>query len=678
MLERGTIVAGDFRIDGVVGDGGMGVVYEATQLSLDRTVALKLVSTAFSQDAGFRERFRREGRLQATLEHAHVIDVYAAGQSDQGLYLAMRLVRGPSLAALIGKPALTVERTQRLLTQIASALDAAHDVGLIHRDLKPHNILIDERRDHSYLADFGVTKARGTAGLTQVGQLVGTLAYMAPEQFRGYEATERSDIYSFGAVLFESIVGTVPYAMPTEASIINAHLSEAVPKITDHRPELPSGVDDVIARAMAKEPEERYATATALMEELAATLAAEAPASRTLISDVPETPPPVDATRIVPAPEPPPDTPETHVTSDAPAPPTAVTPAPATELLTTETTAPPVEATTISKQEEVPQEEVAPPPVPPRPGRPAGRSKWIWAVGAAAILGLAVAGFVGGSHSAPDKQTTVVDKSQRNVKSGALAVAVPVSWKRASAPSIPGLRLGNGLSVAPSGAGGLTAGTVGRAWPTFLPAPFRKAIGAAAVTRGQLVKIGGLSAYRYANVKPKGYAGSMTVYAVPQAKSEWIAACWGASGAPPKECEDVAASLSVDGAKDYDLAPSAAYAAKIRGAVSALDGARKRGLAALSKGSSQKAQSTSARQVASAYATFARRLAAAGPPAYASPVHARIVSAAGSTQRAYAALAGAAAAGSQGRYDAARALVRKREAQLRTALAGLAQLGYQV
>ena len=673
MLERGTIVAGDFRVDGVVGDGGMGVVYEATQLSLDRTVALKLVSTAFSQDAGFRERFRREGRLQATLEHAHVIDVYAAGQSDQGLYLAMRLVRGPSLAALIGKPALTVERTQRLLTQIASALDAAHDVGLIHRDLKPHNILIDERRDHSYLADFGVTKARGTAGLTQVGQLVGTLAYMAPEQFRGYEATERSDIYSFGAVLFESIVGTVPYAMPTEASIINAHLSEAVPKITDHRPELPSGVDDVIARAMAKEPEDRYATATAMMEELAATLAAEAPASRTLVSDVPEPPPPADATRVVPAPDPPPAEPGTHVTTDVPAPPTAVTPAPATELRTAETTAAPVEATTMSKREAV-----APPPAPPRAARPAGRSRWIWAIGAAAILGLAVAGFVGGSHSAPDKQRTVVDRSQRNVKTGALGVAAPVSWKQASAPSIPGLRLGNGLSVAPSEAGGLTAGTVRRAWPTFLPASFRKAIGAAAVKRRQLVKIGGLSAYRYPNVAPKGYAGSMTVYAIPQGKSEWIAACWGASGAPPEQCEDVAASLSVDGAKDYDLAPSAAYASKIRGAVAALEGARKGGLAAVSKASTQKAQSTAVRQVAAAYASFAKRLAAAGPPPYASPAHARIVSAARSTQRAYAALAGAAAAGSRGRYDAARALVRKREAQLRATLAGLAQLGYQV
>ena len=701
MLERGTIVAGDFRIDGVVGDGGMGVVYEATQLSLDRTVALKLVSTAFTQDAGFRERFRREGRLQATLEHAHVIDVYAAGQSEHGLYLAMRLVRGPSLAALIGKPSLTVERTVRLLTQIASALDAAHDVGLIHRDLKPHNILIDERRDHSYLADFGVTKARGTAGLTQVGQLVGTLAYMSPEQFKGHEATEQSDIYAFGAVLFESIVGTVPYAMPTEASIINAHLSEPVPKVTDHRPDLPSGVDDVIARAMAKEPEQRYHTATAMMAELAATLAADAPVASTLVSDAPA--PPADATRIVTAPEPPPPVPETRV----------ATAADRTTLTPDEPAAPeePITAATVAASAAEPpteapaEEEVEPDPpagtpattvaVPPavaatveRPAPPAtavaaphraGRSARIWGVGAIAIAGLAVAGFVGGSHSAPETQKTVVDRSQRALKDGALAVSAPVAWKQASAPSLPGgLRLGSDLSVAPSGQGGLTAGTVARSWPTFLPASFRKAIGLRAVQRRELVEIGGLSAYRYSNVTPKGYDGSMTVYAIPQSRSEWLAACWGASGVPPKQCEDVAASLSVDGAKDYDLAPSPAYAAKVRGAVSAVDSARKRGLAALSNGSTQKAQGTAASQVAAAYATFARRLAAAAPTPYASPANATIVAAARSTQRAYAALAAAAAAGSRGRYDAARTLVRKREAQLRAALSQLAQLGYRI
>lgn len=711
MLERGTIVAEDFRIDGVVGDGGMGVVYEATQLSLDRTVALKLVSTAFSQDIAFRERFRREGRLQATLEHAHVIDVYAAGTSEHGLYLAMRLVRGPSLAALIGKPSLTVERTVRLLTQIASALDAAHDVGLIHRDLKPHNILIDERRDHSYLADFGVTKARGTAGLTQVGQLVGTLAYMSPEQFKGYEATEQSDIYAFGAVLFESIVGTVPYAMPTEASIINAHLSEPVPKITDHRPELPSGVDDVIARAMAKEAEERYHTATAMMEELAAILAADAPVASTLVSNAPA-PPPADATRIVTAVEPPPPAPETRVATgadhttitpgepvtaataaasappatDAPAkdetaeadtPPTTVTvpPVPPTKLG-------PVQATTVSKGDgaaapaiAATAEHSAEPSIGSRRTR---RSTRIWGIGALAIVGLAVAGFVGGSHTASDTQKTVVDPSQRDVKAGSLAVAAPVSWKKASAPSLPGLTLRRDLSVAPSAAGGLTAGTVKRSYPTFLPASFRKAIGSRAVQRRQLVKIGGLSAYRYSNVTPRGYDGSMTVYAIPQSKSEWLAACWGASGAPPKQCEDVAASLSVAGAKDYELTPSPSYAANVRGAVSTLNSARKRDLAALSKASTQKAQGTAANQVAAGYSTLARRLAAAGPTPYAAPANAKIVAAARSTQRAYAVLATAAAAGNRGRYDAARTLVRKREAQLRAALSQLARLGYRI
>jgi serine/threonine-protein kinase len=180
---------------------------------------------------------------------------------------------------------------------------------------------------------------------------------MSPEQFKGYEATEQSDIYAFGAVLFESIVGTVPYAMPTEASIINAHLSEPVPKITDHRPELPTGVDDVIARAMAKEPEERYNTATAMMEELAATLAADAPVASTLVSDVP-VPPQADATRIVtaPEPEPPPPAPETRV----------ATAADHTTLTPEEHVAPeePITAATVAASAAAPLTTVAVPPAP--------------------------------------------------------------------------------------------------------------------------------------------------------------------------------------------------------------------------------------------------------------------------------------------------------------------------
>ncbi len=696
VLDRGVIVAGDFRIDGIVGDGGMGVVYEATQLSLERTVALKLVATSYSQDLAFRERFRREGRIQATLEHPHVIDVYAAGQSEQGLYLAMRLVRGPSLAALIGKPSLTVERTVHLLTQIASALDAAHEVGLVHRDMKPHNILIDERRDHSYLADFGVTKARGAVGLTQVGQLVGTLAYMAPEQFKGYEATEQSDIYAFGAVLFESLVGTVPFAMPTEASIINAHLSEPVPKVTAHRPELPTGIDDVVVRAMAKEPDDRYTTATELMDELAAVLAAQAPAPTTLVSDAPEDAVPATATRVVPAPEPPPPasetraaTPEEHLTEAPDQPPAGATiasptPEPETSIevpepeiaVPDETTVgppPPTEPTTVPKRE-VAATMAAP------PGR-AGGSRRIWAVGAVAVAGLAVAAFVGGKSSAPEKQKTVVDQTRREATAGDVAVTTPVSWqKQTRAPRIPGLRLANGLTVAPSGGkgGGLTAATTRKAWPTFLPASFRKSIGPAAVKRRQLVRIGGLSAYRYANVKPKGYDGSLTVYAVPQSRSELLVACYGSGGDPPAQCDDVAASLQLQGGTDYDLAPSAGYAATLKRAVGSLNGARARGLGALGRAATQKTQAAAASRVAAAYAAFVKQLGGAAPTAYAKPAHTRIVADARASQRGYTTLGSAASAGSAGRYDAARKLVRAREAELRGALNELGELGYSV
>jgi serine/threonine protein kinase len=172
VLERGTIVSG-YRIDGVLGEGGMGVVYRATQLSLNRTVALKLLASELSDDAGFRERFRREGQLQAAIDHPHIVTVYEAGQTEQGLFLAMRLVRGPTLKDEILAERLEPARGLAVLAQVADALDAAHEVGLIHRDVKPQNILIASR-DHAYLADFGLTKAPDDSSLTETGQFVGT------------------------------------------------------------------------------------------------------------------------------------------------------------------------------------------------------------------------------------------------------------------------------------------------------------------------------------------------------------------------------------------------------------------------------------------------------------------------------------------------------------------------
>jgi predicted Ser/Thr protein kinase len=268
LLDKGVNVSG-YRIDGVLGVGGMGVVYEATQLSLERTVALKLISSELGSDDAFRERFRREGQIQAAIDHPHIVPVYEAGESDQGLFIAMRLIRGRNLKDLIVGNELTPQRTTHLLTQVAEALDSAHEVGLIHRDIKPYNILVDDRRDHAYLADFGVTKARSRPNLTKTGQMVGTLDYMAPEQIRGQSATERTDIYALGCVLYECFTGTVPFYRETDAAVLYAHLSEPLPSVRDHRNDLPPELDGVLSRAMAKKPEERYASATALLRDTA-------------------------------------------------------------------------------------------------------------------------------------------------------------------------------------------------------------------------------------------------------------------------------------------------------------------------------------------------------------------------------------------------------------------------
>jgi len=272
LLDKGVNVSG-YRIDGVLGVGGMGVVYEATQLSLERTVALKLISSELGSDDAFRERFRREGQIQAAIDHPHIVPVYEAGESDQGLFIAMRLIRGRNLKDLIVGNELTPQRTTHLLTQVAEALDSAHEVGLIHRDIKPYNILVDDRRDHAYLADFGVTKARSRPNLTKTGQMVGTLDYMAPEQIRGQSATERTDIYALGCVLYECFTGTVPFYRETDAAVLYAHLSEPLPSVRDHRNDLPPELDGVLSRAMAKKPEERYASATALLRDTARAVA---------------------------------------------------------------------------------------------------------------------------------------------------------------------------------------------------------------------------------------------------------------------------------------------------------------------------------------------------------------------------------------------------------------------
>src|ERR671934_63624 len=209
-LPVGSEFAG-YRIEEVAARGGMGVVYRATQLRLGRTVALKLVTPTLARDESFRERFRREWMVAASIDHPNVIPVYEAGEEGDALFIAMRWVEGTDLRELIDSGALDPARAIHLVAQVASALDAAHARDLIHRDVKPANVLVTAE-DHVYLTDFGLTKhASSISGLTRTGQWVGTVDYTAPEQIEGAPVTARTDVYSLGCVLFEALTGQTPY-----------------------------------------------------------------------------------------------------------------------------------------------------------------------------------------------------------------------------------------------------------------------------------------------------------------------------------------------------------------------------------------------------------------------------------------------------------------------------------
>jgi serine/threonine protein kinase len=253
----------------------MGAVYEATQLSLNRVVALKLLAPNLGDDAGFRARFEREGQVQAGLDHDHIVPVYEAGQSEYGLFLAMRLIPGPTLKRLILDGELDPRRSVRLLAQVANALDSAHRAGLIHRDIKPQNILIGER-DHAYLADFGLIKAPDEARLTGTGQFIGTIDYVAPEQIQGDPATPASDVYALTGVLYECLTGEVPFPKPSEAATLHAHVMSPPPVLSERRPDLPPALDGVIAHGMAKDPWSRPSLAAELIQSASRALSSSA------------------------------------------------------------------------------------------------------------------------------------------------------------------------------------------------------------------------------------------------------------------------------------------------------------------------------------------------------------------------------------------------------------------
>ena len=687
-LEKGTTFAG-YRVEGVLGQGGMGVVYEATQLSLNRTVALKLLATNLGDDDAFRERFRREGLLQAAIEHPNIVTVYEAGESEHGLFMAMRLVRGPNLKDMILSRELDAGRSLRILHPIAAALDTAHEAGLIHRDIKPQNILVGAR-DHAYLADFGLTKAAGEKGLTKTGQFVGTLDYISPEQIRGQTATAASDVYALAAVLYECLTGVVPYPKDSEAAVLYAHMSDETPAVTSERPELPAELDAVIARGMAKEPGDRPATASELLGEAERAFdpstraaiqtpgplaspeeagirraevdvdtrdarAQESDELRTKLGGVAPTAPgqQPDETRMAPVDG-------TQVAAAAGATQLGGAPAAATQLGTG-----PAEADTASLRtaSDTPSRGTAVPASQKR------MSPALIAAVAAAALALAVVGFLvgkgGGGESQPEGTTSA--------QSGAIAITYPSSWERVDqVPELPGFEFTNPIVVGPKGQADnrLVTGLVDASGPTLLPAAFVKALGADP-NRTDTVRLGDLQAYRYRNLDPSNFNPALTLYAVPTDKGIATIACQADPATATRfmpECERAASTLKLEGAQPYDLGPGREYVDTVNGTLDKLQSARTRQVAALKSAKTPAQQAKAAGNIARAYDGAAKTLSKAPVSPQVASVNDAIVAALNDASDAWTKVADGADAADADDYNAGERAVKKAEKQLAAAL----------
>jgi len=305
----------------------MGVVYVATQLALQRRVALKVIAPDLARDANFRERFKRESLLAASIEHPNVIPVYEAGERDGLLYLVMRFVEGTDLRALLAREgALEPARAARLLSQVAAALGSAHRQGLVHRDVKPANVLVvpGEEHEHAYITDFGIAREMSaTSGVTRTGAVVGTIDYLAPERLEGERGDARADVYAFGCMLFETLTGDIPFPGESDVAKMFAHFNAPAPSLAEARPDVPRALAEVAERCMAKDPAERYADGAELGR---ATAAAVAPAPTSEPPPTTEAPPPAE-----PPPPPPAEPPAPPPATQAPA--AAEPPEPATRSL---------------------------------------------------------------------------------------------------------------------------------------------------------------------------------------------------------------------------------------------------------------------------------------------------------------------------------------------------------
>jgi serine/threonine protein kinase len=311
-LTPGSQIAG-YLVEEQIGRGGMAVVYRAADTRLNRSVALKILAPELADDSAFRQRFMREMRAAASVDHPHIVPVFDAGEADGVLYIAMRYVSGQDLRTLLdAEHALPAARVVHIIAQVASALDDAHARGLIHRDVKPGNMLIGTvagsgQHDHVYLSDFGLSKPEVSgANLTLTGQFLGTLDYMAPEQAEGHQVDGRADLYSLACTAFEMLAGQPPFKRDQGFAVLWAQLSAPAPSLRALRPDLPPAVDEVMARALAKAPVDRYRSCTEFASALrrACGLERRSQAAPPAAPPVPPPGPPTERARFAPPPPP--------------------------------------------------------------------------------------------------------------------------------------------------------------------------------------------------------------------------------------------------------------------------------------------------------------------------------------------------------------------------------------
>ena len=624
-VSEGVNFAG-YRVGRVIGHGGMGVVHEATHLTLERRVALKLIGPALATDPVFRERFKRESRATASLHHPHVVTIHDAGEEDGQLYLVMEYVEGSDLAELLARRgALPQKEAVALIAPIADALDEAHRLGLVHRDIKPGNILIRQTEGSAWplLTDFGLTRhVSSGAGLTDTGRWVGTVDYVAPEQVQGQEVDSRADVYSLGCVLFEALSGRVPFPADNDFAKLWSQVNDPAPRLDEVLPGSGAAITEVLLEVMAKAPDDRFDSAGAFAAE----------ARRAVLGDGVGTTP-ADRRRAQ--------------TRTAPIPSTTGT-----------TEAPnPTGGSVVG-------------------ARPAAPRKRLGLLAAIVVFLGVGAGIAASSFPASEPA--------ERLARGNISLSFTDPWQRFNGTEgVAGFEITEPIRLNDrdlAGAGILRAGRVTDPGPRLDPLPRALEARMIGSPRRQLIKIDGVEWWRYrAEVRKGEGRNSLTILMVESDEGYQGLACEGPSESDQEfqaRCDAVAATLSLRGTEAVSPRPSKDLAdvlSSVQRGLSRAERTARPGLQAESTGR----QAAAAARLSRSYGNQARRVGQAPSQAGTEAPIGRLERALKKLAGGYSSLARAARSEDGNAYDEASRQIASASRQFRGAVESLGNIGYR-